>query len=447
MAGGGPAGAALAIRLAQLGRSVAIVEKAVFPRRHVGESLTGGLMPLLDVLGLRSQVESAGFLRSDYATVNWAGQTRRTSLHTGGLQVDRAVFDRILLRAAASYDSVRVFQPCRIVDRELRDGTWHIRLDGGRQLYARHLADAAGRAGVLSHKKTAWGAPTYAVYAYWKGVRSREADTLVEAGDSAWYWGAPLPGGDFNATVFVDRDRATPAEYLKLIEASELMAPLIGGDARCGEIRVCDATPYSDEEPLLRGWIKTGEAAVSIDPLSSQGVQTAVGTALHAALVLNTVMQEPADTELARGFYRDRLRESTAFHASAARRFYREQSDFHGGEFWKRRAGVATPDVAMQAPPAPRTRVRIARHAEFAEVAVAGQDRILYERGIRLGQRTFAYASDGLPLAGLMRELDSAGERGMEAVEAVRLWSKTMRPEQALGLLNKAWREGILEEA
>lgn len=70
--GGGPAGAALALRLAQLGRSVAIVEKARFPRRHIGESLTAGLMPLLQTLGLRDEVEGAGFIVSQWASVIWA---------------------------------------------------------------------------------------------------------------------------------------------------------------------------------------------------------------------------------------------------------------------------------------------------------------------------------------------------------------------------------------
>ena len=38
------------------------------------------------------------------------------------------------------------------------------------------------------------GAPTLAMYAYWRGVGETDAgDTLVEAGRDSWYWGAPLP--------------------------------------------------------------------------------------------------------------------------------------------------------------------------------------------------------------------------------------------------------------
>ena len=75
--GGGPAGSALARRLRQLGHSVVIVEKRAFPRPHIGESLVGDVLPLLDVLGVRSQIESAGFLRPEGMFVRWAGGVER----------------------------------------------------------------------------------------------------------------------------------------------------------------------------------------------------------------------------------------------------------------------------------------------------------------------------------------------------------------------------------
>lgn len=45
--GGGPAGSVLAARLAQFGLRVCLVERAEFPRRHLGESLSPGVLPLL----------------------------------------------------------------------------------------------------------------------------------------------------------------------------------------------------------------------------------------------------------------------------------------------------------------------------------------------------------------------------------------------------------------
>src|SRR5947209_1903400 len=60
--GGGPAGATLALLLAKAGWSVAIVEKAAYPRRKVcGEFISATTLPLLHALGIGDAfVERAG---------------------------------------------------------------------------------------------------------------------------------------------------------------------------------------------------------------------------------------------------------------------------------------------------------------------------------------------------------------------------------------------------
>ena len=60
--GGGPAGGTSALLLARAGWSVAVVEKAEFPRRKVcGEFISATTLPLLDELGLADAfLKSAG---------------------------------------------------------------------------------------------------------------------------------------------------------------------------------------------------------------------------------------------------------------------------------------------------------------------------------------------------------------------------------------------------
>jgi flavin-dependent dehydrogenase len=59
--GAGPSGSALAIRLAQLGHDVSVIERSMFPRSHVGESLSPGIWPQLELLGVAQAVAAAGF--------------------------------------------------------------------------------------------------------------------------------------------------------------------------------------------------------------------------------------------------------------------------------------------------------------------------------------------------------------------------------------------------
>ena len=82
VAGGGPAGATIAGLLARFGYRVVLLEKRQFPRHQIGESLTPQILPILDFLGVRQQVESAGFLRMVGHTVCWGSAQPRTSYYS-----------------------------------------------------------------------------------------------------------------------------------------------------------------------------------------------------------------------------------------------------------------------------------------------------------------------------------------------------------------------------
>ena len=105
VAGGGPAGATIAHQLAGFGYRVVLIEKRRFPRHQIGESLTPSILPLLDFLGVRTQVEQAGFLRMAGHSVCWGSSQPRTAYyssdhHRRGFQSVRADFDLILLNQA-----------------------------------------------------------------------------------------------------------------------------------------------------------------------------------------------------------------------------------------------------------------------------------------------------------------------------------------------------------
>ncbi len=59
--GGGPAGTATALFLADRGLRPVIVEKDLFPRFHIGESMTGECGNVTRLLGLQSQMERRGY--------------------------------------------------------------------------------------------------------------------------------------------------------------------------------------------------------------------------------------------------------------------------------------------------------------------------------------------------------------------------------------------------
>ncbi|MDB5812853.1 MAG: dependent oxidoreductase [Betaproteobacteria bacterium] len=116
--GAGPAGATAALMLARAGWSVAVVEKAVFPRRKVcGEFISATSLPLFEELGIAND-----FLAHAGPPVRevglYAGNTRLAAAMPrfphGGERYGRALcrerFDAALLRAAANAGAV-IWQP------------------------------------------------------------------------------------------------------------------------------------------------------------------------------------------------------------------------------------------------------------------------------------------------------------------------------------------------
>lgn len=390
--GGGPAGSTIAHRLARLGHDVLLLEQSPFPRRRIGESLTPGIDPILEALELRESVARAGFLRPSHAHVRWSAEAEPPAegMARPGYQVERGQFDQLLLQAACDA-GVRVLQPARaLAIRHVSPQRWQVRVDtpdGRRQLSARFLVDATGKGGLLQPRLRRVGAPTLALYAYWRPVAGVGAESRVEAGESHWCWGAPLPDGSFNAAVFLSpgnpllKARA-PLEqaYAALLSASPLLSACLG--ERISPVHGCNAGAYIDDDPVGEDFIKVGDAAFSIDPLSSQGVQAAMMSALQGSVVAHTLLTDANRQQDALQFYRARQQDTVRRHAQWAAAAYAERAAQTHTGFWRERAqpGAAWRTHAGPEPASPAAidrdaAIRISPQASWVEVpALVGAD-------------------------------------------------------------------------
>jgi flavin-dependent dehydrogenase len=351
--GGGPAGSSLAIRLAQLGHDVCIVERSRFPRTHIGESLSPGIRPQLHMLGVGGAVAAAGFLPCRTFLIKWDGDaTVRRDFGEGGLLVDRGHFDALLLDRARA-EGVHVMQPAVMRKRVRRDQGWHLEIvsaEGVHHIDAGFIVDARGRSAALPSRKRHTGARTLALYGYWRGDRL-PAEARMEAAANSWFWGVPLPGGSYNAMAFVDaadfrsaRGTSLDATYQGLIGKSVLMRDCRDATLS-GPVRVADATPYLDDNSIGLHSIKVGDAGLALDPLSSSGVQKAINTAFTAAIVINTLLRCPERADVASRFYRNNLQESSDQHRRWAAQHYGVAAATRAGPFWQARSCNAEPEA------------------------------------------------------------------------------------------------------
>jgi flavin-dependent dehydrogenase len=444
--GGGPAGSVTALRLAQLGYRVCIIERCMFPRSHVGESLTPGTYPTLDVLGLRDTILALELIEPEETRLRWA------TLHTerlaagqrgAGLMIDRAVFDTVLLRAAATAGA-RVFQPAQVRRTNQRAGGWDIEfaVDGRPyKIAATFVVDATGRKGFFGRSRKRISPPTVALCGHLDG-RKLPRTTLVEALSDGWCWAAPLPGGLLSTMVFVDpasmrhlRPGGLEMLWRSYLAKTELFAGLASAPA-ANPPTLCDASAYCDQHPIRQGLIRVGEANFALDPLSSTGVEKAMQTGLLAALVLHTTMLRPERATICERFYRDRSQEAVATHIQWSSNFYAAVERFRGNPFWATRAvgakfrpeGSSLPPVIKSNPISLGTRIRVSDQVRLIEEPCVIGDEIRSHAALlhpSLG-RPVAFL-EGAGIDDLLRPLSFAAD--LEGILTV--WSQQMPAAQA----------------
>jgi flavin-dependent dehydrogenase len=418
--GAGPAGTSLAATLARLGYRVAVVEQRAFPREHIGESLSRGALPLLGSFGVSAAAVEAVGVPVEAAVVRWrcAASDEPVPSGHGNVTVDRGRFDTMLLEhaqaAGADLCLGRVRRPQRTAT------GWRVPF-GQQTIEAKYLADATGRFGLLGGRRTRTAARTMALHARWRSLRSGHPDTLICALPDGWLWCARLPGGSARAMVFVDpatlaAQAAGPDRlFRRLLASTATSAELLRTVPQEVAVEVCDASTYRFEQVVTADSIRVGEAAFTIDPLSSCGIQTAVQTGLAAAATVHTMLSPGGDRPAALEYYADLVSSSVTHHRTTAGRAYAQVIAHADRDFWRRRSMESTP-VPAQSFPAPASiaallphRVRLRPTAQLRPVACRVGDRIEYRRALcsETLERPVGFLG-GLPLAALIDQLQAA---------------------------------------
>ncbi|MEP0873923.1 tryptophan 7-halogenase [Trichocoleus desertorum AS-A10] len=454
--GGGPSGSTIARKLALLGHQVCLLEKATFPRSHIGESFPPTIMQVLDLLGVRQQVEAAGFFRPTQSLIRWATPEAAGKTQPGdaGLQVDRGQFDQLLLEAAQAV-GVQVLQPAH-AGRPSSHGKyqWTVPVywrDRPITINAQFLIDATGKHRSPGRPKQHHPIATLALYGYWRDTPFRDCGSRVEAGSEEWFWGAPLPDGRFNAAVFLDAERYTKTKvgrkqwYRELLSKTTLLRDCLQGQLD-GPVQVCDASGYLNQNPIGLDWINVGDAAFAIDPLSSQGVQMAMMSAFQGSIVVHTLLAEPASADAAIAFYRNKLQETVTRSQRTAAQIYATQSLYPMTPFWEQRSQLI-PDLEsvqwerntaifnIDSP------IRLSQAAKLMQTPVIQHDSVRWLNALHHPSldNPVAYLGD-LAIAPLLNELTAE----QTVVELMQRWSNQHNLSTCWQLLQWFWSNHII---
>jgi len=352
--GGGPGGASAAALLASWGHEVALVTRPSPPAGWLAESIPASTWRLLDAVGVREPIESAGFFSNGGNTVWWAGRPERSEAFPGGtagVHVQRVTLEEVLL-SAAEKQGVIVHRdgPVRAVERVGR--SWRVEW-GSLRLETPWIVDGSGRAGILARRTRIEDRPTgtIALVGRWYregGWPEDGTHTLIESHEDGWAWSVPISREVRCVTAMVD-PRETDLErtgdidamlVAEIAKAPRLLARLDGATRESGA-RACPASLYTSESFTGDHSLLVGDAGSCIDPLSSFGVKKALASAWLAAVALNTALTDDSMAATALEFFDSREHEVYRRYRELSVPFFEEAAAKYGTPFWEARATAA----------------------------------------------------------------------------------------------------------
>jgi 2-polyprenyl-6-methoxyphenol hydroxylase-like FAD-dependent oxidoreductase len=356
--GGGPAGAAAALLLARADRRVLLVESADTDTFKIGEALPPASRTLLGDLGVWDSFVADGHLPCYGNLSAWGspGLHETTFIYDPnghGWHLDRPRFDA-RLRDSARLMGAQVL-PRTSLKQLVRspDGVWDIILSspqGERSARCKWLVDATGRRSVVARRQGVKHCQRdrliafFALFRQPANVTQRDQDsrTLIEAAPDGWWYTALLPSTQRVVVYLTDADLFTPQalcteeRFLSLLNCTEHVR---AHTTACGyTIRT---TPRGAAAHSVRldsfagdGWLAAGDAALSFDPLSSQGILTALYTGLEAGLTLHAQLSGDSNA-IAR--YSHRLETIHEAYLRNLTSYYSFEERWTDRAFWQRR--------------------------------------------------------------------------------------------------------------
>jgi hypothetical protein len=182
------------------------------------------------------------------------------------------------------------------------------------------------------------------------GVYERDAAavdqfTLVEAVRDGWWYSAPIPGGVIvafctDADICSTSRIKSPQRWSLGISSTTHTSARIGGSCMVREPAIFSAASrYTTRTDWSSRWLAVGDAALSVDPLSSSGLVRALATGIIGAEAIVLQLAGKLDAIEA---YDSLLREDLDGYMAERQRVYQRETRWLDSTFWRRRAAAVS---------------------------------------------------------------------------------------------------------
>ncbi|GGK67774.1 flavin-dependent monooxygenase QhpG [Amphritea balenae] len=400
--GGGPAGGATALGLKKLGYQMTVIAE---PR------------PFKAVEGISERVveglRNAGFTQAlanlpqpSPRNASWNGATNsantemlinRSELDSGILQDLQAAGVEVITGRAAKVSSSDSGHEIEIKDSAC----------GG--ISADFLVEARGRSAPAAGLDRLRGSETVSLLQYWQGEPCKP-QSAAESFEDGWAWMAAWSDGTRYLQVTFDVATADLPDKAQLIDhCNNILSglssaqPFLETAEATGVIHARTSTPVLCKEAIGANWIRVGDAAMAVDPLSGNGIFQALSSALQAPAVINTLLKQPAKAELAKQFYQQRVNHLFFRFARIGRDFYASEERYWDNPFWATRRNW--PDVEPLHQDTDPDSLQVVRMPVVSEGLIEEQDVVITN-----DQPLGIWHLNGIAMAPVVKALQSRGD-------------------------------------
>ncbi|MBT3267290.1 FAD-dependent oxidoreductase [Candidatus Poribacteria bacterium] len=362
--GGGPAGCTAAALLAEHGRSVLLLERDLFPRFKVGESLMPGTYETFARLGVLDKLNETAFPRK-HSVQFYSGSGRASkpfyfsdnNAHESSVtwQVLRSDFDALMIAAAAD-KGAEVIHEASVHD-VLFDGDRAVGVRGKfgdgdiREVRATVVVDASGQSALISRRlkivSTEAGLRKASIYTHFTGAQRDsgidEGATIIyqTEGKDSWFWFIPLPEDRASVGVVGDIDYliqsrdgdATAIFHEELSKCAPLEERLRRAE-QAFPMKVTKDFSYRSKQVAGPSWVLVGDAFGFLDPIYSSGIYLALKSGEWAADAVHDAFESDDFSAERLGVFGPKLNEGMEALRKLVYAYYTK--DFSFGRFLRR---------------------------------------------------------------------------------------------------------------
>lgn len=308
IAGAGPAGATAALVLAQKGFSIAIIEKATFPRDKVcGDALSVDVVNQLTKISptlpaafeaLSAKIESKGvrIVSPDHGIIDLP--FKHDGIHACGYISPRLKFDNLLVEDFKSYQNISFIQDCEVQDIDISADHVEMKTSKG-SITGKMIIGADGAQSFVNKKLTMEKMDrnhhSAGLRVYYENLQGFHEGNYIELYFlknilPGYLWIFPLPGNRANVGIGM----LSSAVSLKKINLQKTLAETLTThelfkhrfeNARPVETVKGFGLPLGSKQRMISGnrFLLAGDAASLIDPFSGEGIANAIRSGRIAA--------------------------------------------------------------------------------------------------------------------------------------------------------------------